>query len=111
MNRAVQPQKMARSLKFRITVVEGLYYPYSKKALISCTVTAQLICVFVFAYAKIRFSHDEAHIVNGRKGQDKNIGSNIYIGARHRFTRLQCNRLCAEFGRPTCICKIQELYY
>ena len=28
--------------------------------LISCTVTVQLICTFVFAYAKIRFSHDEA---------------------------------------------------
>ena len=33
------------------------------KALISCTVTAQLICVFVFAYAKSRFSHNEAHII------------------------------------------------
>ena len=33
------------------------------KALISCTVTAQLICVFVFAYAKTRFSHNEAHIL------------------------------------------------
>ena len=32
------------------------------KALISCAVTAQLICVFVFAYAKSRFSHDEAQI-------------------------------------------------
>ena len=32
------------------------------KALISFTVTAKLICVFVFAYAKSRFSHDEAHI-------------------------------------------------
>ena len=31
------------------------------KALISCTDTAQLICVFVFAYAKRRFSHDAAH--------------------------------------------------
>ena len=30
MNRAVQPQKMARSLKFRIMVVEGLYYLYSE---------------------------------------------------------------------------------
>ena len=30
MNRAVQPQKIARSLKFRITVVDGLYYPYSE---------------------------------------------------------------------------------
>ena len=26
--------------------------------LISCAVTAQLICAFVFAYAKVRFSHD-----------------------------------------------------
>ena len=32
------------------------------KALISCAVTAQLICVFVFVYAKMRFSHNEARI-------------------------------------------------
>ena len=31
------------------------------KALISCTVTVQLICVFVFAYAKNMFSQDAAH--------------------------------------------------
>ena len=34
------------------------------KALISFAVTAKLICVFVFAYAKLRFSHDEAHFVS-----------------------------------------------
>ena len=33
------------------------------KALISFAVTAKLICVFVFAYAKSRFSHDAAQIV------------------------------------------------
>ena len=33
------------------------------KALISFVVTAKLICVFVFAYAKSRFSHDEAQIM------------------------------------------------
>ena len=33
------------------------------KALISFAVTAKLICVFVFAYAKSQFSHDTAHIV------------------------------------------------
>ena len=27
----------------------------------SCKVTGQLICAFVFAYAKIRFSPDAAH--------------------------------------------------
>ena len=32
------------------------------KALISFAVTAKLICVFVFAYAKSLFSHDEAHV-------------------------------------------------
>ena len=32
-------------------------------ALISCAVTAQLVCVFVFAYAKSRFSYNEAQIV------------------------------------------------
>ena len=34
-----------------------------KKALISFAVTAKLICVFVFAYAKIRFSHVAAFII------------------------------------------------
>ena len=32
------------------------------KVLISFTVTAKLICVFVFAYAKLCFSHDAAKI-------------------------------------------------
>ena len=57
-NRAEQPQKMARGLRFRILKVEGLYYSYlaKTKALISCAVTAQLLCVFVFAYKKPVFS-------------------------------------------------------
>ena len=33
------------------------------KALISFAVTAKLICAFVFAYAKSRFSHNEAHLL------------------------------------------------
>ena len=33
------------------------------KALISLAVTAKLICIFVFAYTKIRFSHEAAHII------------------------------------------------
>ena len=32
------------------------------KTLISCAVTAQLICAFVFAYAKSTFSHDAAYL-------------------------------------------------
>ena len=33
------------------------------KALISFAVTTKLICVFVFAYAKSGFSHDEAQMI------------------------------------------------
>ena len=62
-NQAVQPHKMAKGLEFRTYKVEGLYYPSSEtKALISFAVTAKLICVFVFAYAKRLFTHDAAHI-------------------------------------------------
>ena len=32
------------------------------KALIGFVVTVKLICVFVFTNAKIRFSHDTAHL-------------------------------------------------
>ena len=37
-------------------------YVAKTKPLISCAVTVQLICAFVFAYAKSRFSHDLAHV-------------------------------------------------
>ena len=60
-NQAVQLQKIAGGLKFRIYVEEGLYYVAKTKALISFAVTAKLICVFVFEYAKSRFSHGAAH--------------------------------------------------
>ena len=45
--------------------MEGLYQLCSEtEALISFAVNAKLICVFVFAYAKSRFSHDEAQIIS-----------------------------------------------
>ena len=60
-NRAAKPQKTVRGLKLLIQEVEGLYYVAKTKALmISCLVTTQLICTFVFAYAKSTFSHDAA---------------------------------------------------
>ena len=37
-------------------------YVTKTKMLINCAATAQLFCVFAFAYAEIRFSHDAAHI-------------------------------------------------
>ena len=63
-NQAVQPQKMARDLKFLIKELEGLYYLCSKNKgtdKLRCAVTAQLICAFVSTCAKSMFSHDKAH--------------------------------------------------
>ena len=42
---------------------DSTIYEAKTKALISYAATAQLISVFVFAYAKSRFSHNEAHII------------------------------------------------
>ena len=44
-------------------------YVAKTKALISCGATAQLICAFVFAYAKSWFSHDGAHLCPGNSDQ------------------------------------------
>ena len=38
-------------------------YVEKTKALISCAVTAQLICTFVFTYAKRRFTHKAAQML------------------------------------------------
>ena len=62
-NRAVQPQKMARGLKFRIWKIEGLYYLCSEnKGADQLRGSHEADQLFVFAYAKSRFSHDEAHM-------------------------------------------------
>ena len=40
------------------------YHVVKTKALISCAVTVQLICAFVFTYAKSRFSYDTAQLIS-----------------------------------------------
>ena len=64
-NWPVQKQKMARGLKFR-KLRDCTIYVAKTKALISCGLTPQLNCGFVFAYTnaytKSRFSHDAAHL-------------------------------------------------
>ena len=63
-NRAVQPQKMARGLKFRTLEVEGLYYLYSQnKGADQLAGYHEADLRLLFAYAKIRFSHDVAHLL------------------------------------------------
>ena len=45
-------------------------YAVKTKMLISCAVTLQLICIFVLAYAKSRFSHDTALIITDCKNME-----------------------------------------
>ena len=64
-NRAVQvlqSKKMARGFGFR-KLRDCTIHVAKTKALISFAVTAKLICVFVFAYAKSQFSHNEARVM------------------------------------------------
>ena len=49
------------------------FYVAKTKALISCAVTVQLICIFVFTFAKSRFSHDAAHLHTGEDNDDVEI--------------------------------------
>ena len=62
---AVQPQKMAKTLEFRIKVEEGLYYPYSENKgadQLSGYCEAELrLC---FRLCKIRFSQNEAQFIS-----------------------------------------------
>ena len=71
-NQAVQPQKMARGLKFRKKRDCTIYMYVAKiNVLINCTVTAKLIWAFVFAYTKSRFTHDSTHLFSSEA--DKKI--------------------------------------
>ena len=66
---------MARGLKFGFRKqIEGLcVYVAKTKVLISCAVT-----VFVFAFAKSRFSHNEAHIIIYINRHDRHADKNPY---------------------------------
>ena len=63
-NRAVQSQKMARGLKFRIRVGEGLYYLCSEnKDADQLHGNREADLRLCFRIYKIRFSHGEAQVM------------------------------------------------
>ena len=58
----------------------------------SYPVTVQLICAFVFAYAKIRFSHDAAHILKwyfNRLVKEKD-SIKVYQRKQHKISNQNC---------------------
>ena len=94
-NWAVQSQKMARGSKFCISELEGLctIYLAKTKALISFPVTAKLFCVFFFAYAQRRFSHDDAHMKTLPEWTDLTLPVDLclYMGFLMEW-RIVCSR-------------------
>ena len=54
---------MAKGLKFWIYIEEGLYCPCSEIKDADQLRGYREVCIFVFAYAKSRFSHDAAHFL------------------------------------------------
>ena len=64
-NRAVQQLKMARGLKFRIYVVEGLYYPYRENK------SPDQLCGYREADLRLRFCICKKPVFSQR-GSDNN---------------------------------------
>ena len=69
------------------------------KALISFAVTAKLICVFVFAYARGRFSHNAAHI----------IGNAMFWAHKEETQTILGNRLLTSKSPP--VLNVTELVF
>ena len=58
------------------------------------------MCVFVFAYAKIRFSHDEAQILSSSKiGVDKGIHYFLICALKHKAVLTCTHNLCLRKNR------------
>ena len=114
-NPAVQSQKMARGLKFGCGKWRDCtIYVAKTKALISFAVTAKLICVFVFPYAKCWFSHEAAHILFVQKIM-KNaewFAQTIIHSAYHRIYKWGGTQwLLISLERPVMMLKINFLHF
>ena len=55
--------------------MDGTIRVAKTNTLIRFAVTAKLICVFVFAYAKIQFSHDAAQMLSSLLANDRVVYS------------------------------------
>ena len=90
-----------------------------RKALISFAVTAKLICVFVFAYAKRWFSHDAAHFqMSTFSDTNKKLADNeprhektgfLHMQKQRRRSASHTVKLISAFVFATLI--VQSLYF
>ena len=84
------------------------------KVLISCAVTAQLICVFVFAYVIIRFSHVAAQfmlnvcIMSGKEEIIRLFPGSINFSVSFEPPRGKTNNVVSEQFRHKPACTVTE---
>ena len=83
------------------------------KTLISLAVTAKLICVFVFAYAQSRFSHNEAQLVfifnNIRRAYFSH--TNIFISKANPLQHLTIHIYSFISARPITFTHVKQYIY
>ena len=89
-------------------------YVAKTKALISFAVTAKLICIFVFAYAKSQFSHDaalsDAKKVPGSAGKMKyryHVMYELWSIRKHLFKHLGKSK--SQNSATTSLCRCLQL--
>ena len=95
---------MVEGLQFWIYEVEGIctIYVVKTKALISLPFTVQLICAFVFAHAKGRFSHDRVQMKTFSTGDLRDDHNPDFLREYHRALSVVCSDLFfARFRRST----------
>ena len=73
-------------------------YVAKTKALISCAVTEQLICAFVFAYAKVRFFHDTALFIKPSHTEANNHSASIMqiTGRLHQESNIELRNIVVK---------------
>ena len=69
-------------------------YVAKTKAQISFAVTAKLICVFVFAYAKRWFCHDAAHICTVKLLNFQTLENFVVINLKFKQRYVICKKSC-----------------
>ena len=94
---AVQPQKMPRGLNFGFrNKRDWAIYVAKTRALISCAITAHLICTFVFTYAK-----KEVHSWHSSWTQLDSNRSTYVRHISHRLQRLLVGRSIILYSQRT----------
>ena len=91
-----------------VVKIDCTIYVVKTKVLISCAVTAQLICTFVvFAYVKTGFSHDMAHMRLDDCGQTLLLLPYLLFAKSDGCGKCQLEEVCLSL----CLSQMQLQYH